>query len=198
MDGHLPFAALQQRMRAGDEAAWAEFYRRYEPFLRRVARRWLTPGLRRQADSSDVVHSVFRITMQSLGGVTIETEAKMRAWLSAVLRHRISRLGRRSAGPGGGALESLQEADGNPVALPSPAEMAEQAEALHRLKDALDRLPHGEREAVLLREFDGLSYAEIAGRLERPTAEAARKLYERAKARVRTWLSGPSPRDGKP
>src|SRR5687767_4112022 len=78
----LPFPALYARMREGDGAAWSEFHARYEPLLRHMARRWLNPELRRQADSADMTQSVLRALLQSDGRVAFEDEGRLRAWLA--------------------------------------------------------------------------------------------------------------------
>jgi RNA polymerase sigma-70 factor (ECF subfamily) len=188
VDSLVPFQVLHEQLKAGNLEAWDEFYRRYEPLLRRIARRWLTPSLRRQADSVDVVQSIFRIALGELPGMFFESEGRLLGWLAVVTRHRVSHLGRREKGPGGAALSPLAS-DGDAVlGGAGPEEAAARAEELHRLKTALDRLPPDEREVVLLRDFEGLSFAETAERLSRPSADAARKLHDRARARLAEWV----------
>ncbi len=48
---------------------------------------------------------------------------------------------------------------------PGPERHVEAREELHRLQSALDRLPPRCREAVVMRQIDGLSRREIAGRM---------------------------------
>jgi RNA polymerase sigma-70 factor (ECF subfamily) len=191
VDALTPFPDLLQRLREGDAAAWEEFHRRYEPLVRRVARRWLTPSLRRQADSVDVVQSVFRTALSGVAGTPFENEGRLIAWLSTVARHRVSRLGRRERGPGDAHLGPLDEERLDLTAGLPPPEAAARAEEIHRLKTTLDRLPPAERECVLLRDFEGLGFEEIAKRLERPSADAARKLHDRACSRIASWLEAP-------
>lgn len=180
MDSLVPFPVLLEQLRCGNAAAWDEFYRRYEPLLRRIARRWLTPSLRRQADSVDVVQSVFRAAIRAVPGTPFADEGRLIAWLETVTRHRISHLGRREHGPGRARVTELPADDLGPTGGVSPEEAAQHAEELHRLKVALDALAPPEREAVLLRDFEGLPFATLAGRLGRPSADAARKLHDRA------------------
>lgn len=188
MDPLIPFPALLTRLRAGDLEAWDEFYRRYEPLLRRVARRWLTPSLRRQADSTDVVQSVFRIALAGVPGTFFEHEGRLLGWLSTVTRHRVSHLSRREKGPGGAPISALESGVSPACGDVPPEEAAARAEELHRLKTALDRLPPDEREAVLLRDFEGLGFQEVAARLSRPSADAARKVHDRARERLSGWV----------
>lgn len=183
-DALLPFPVLLERLRAGDGAAWSEFHRRYEPLLRRVARRWLTPSLRRQAESVDVVQSVFRAALGGLAQATFEDEARLVGWLTTVTRHRVSHLARREHGPGGARRLPDDAALAELTGGLAPPEAAMRAEAVHRLKQALDALAPAEREALLLHDFEGLPFAEVAERLGRPSADAARKLRDRARARL--------------
>jgi len=44
---------------SGDDVVAEETFRRFEPLLRKVARRTLTAGLRARLDSEDVVQSVW-------------------------------------------------------------------------------------------------------------------------------------------
>ena len=180
----LPFPALYRRMREGDAAAWTEFHTRYEPLLRHMARRWLNPALRRQADSVDMTQSVLRVLLQADGRTVFDSEERLRAWLATVMRNRVVRLARRARGPGGAALEDLGPGEGLPGGGPDPAELAEKAEAVHRLKQAMDLLTRDEREVIFLREFEDLGFADAAKRLGRPTPDAARKLYDRARKRL--------------
>jgi RNA polymerase sigma-70 factor (ECF subfamily) len=192
VDSLVPFQVLHERLKAGDLEAWDEFYRRYEPLLRRIARRWLTPSLRRQADSIDVVQSIFRIALAGMPGLFFESEGRLLGWLDVVTRHRVSHLARREKGPGGATLAPLAPDEGPVLGGVGPEEAAARAEEVHRLKAALDRLPPDEREVVLLRDFEGLAFAEVAERLARPSAEAARKLHDRARARLTAWVRGAS------
>jgi RNA polymerase sigma-70 factor (ECF subfamily) len=188
VDALLPFSVLHERLKAGDLEAWEEFHRRYEPLLRRIARRWLTPSLRRQADSIDVVQSVFRIALQGLPGAFFENEGRLLGWLDTVTRHRVSHLARREKGPKGAALGPLEPRAEEVLGGLGPEEAAARAEEIHRLKAALDRLPPDEREVVLLRDFEGLAFSDVAERLSRPSADAARKLHDRARARLASWV----------
>jgi RNA polymerase sigma-70 factor (ECF subfamily) len=192
----LPFPALYARMRAGEGPAWAEFHGRYEPLLRHLARRWLDPHLRAQADSLDMAQSVLRMLLESDGRVAFEDEARFRGWLGAVMRHRVARLARRARGPGGARWVGLAEDPDDGAEEADPAALAEKAEAVHRLKSALDRLTHEERQVVVLREFDGLAFADVAARLGKPSADAARKAFDRACERLEGLLRSDAPGAG--
>jgi RNA polymerase sigma-70 factor (ECF subfamily) len=80
-------------------------------------------------------------------------------------------------------------------ALPAPVRQAlsqvifdERAAALER---AIESLPGGQREVVMLRAFEELSFREIGRRLDR-TEDACRMAYARAMAAVTMRLHEPS------
>ena len=185
----MRFPALYAGMRAGDEACWTEFHVRYAPLLQQMARRWLSPQLRRQADSADMAQSVLRVLLQSDGRVAFEDEEKFRGWLATVMRHRVVRLARRIRGPGGAALGAIAPGLDLTEEGPGPAALAEKAEAIHLLKTAMDLLTRDERELVALREFEDLAFGDVAKRLGKPSADAARKAFDRAKKRLTQLLT---------
>jgi RNA polymerase sigma factor (sigma-70 family) len=192
-----PFPVLYERMRAGDDLAWSEFHARYAPLLRQMARRWLNPRLRLQADSVDMAQSVLRVLLQSDGRVAFETEARFRGWLATVTRNRVVRLARRADGPGGRTLGRLAQGEDVVEPEPGPSELAEKAEAIHRLKSAMDLLTAEERELVCLREFEELAFGDVARRTGRPSADAARKAFDRALKRLERLLRTPEAPGGR-
>jgi len=60
---------------------------------------------------------------------------------------------------------------------PGPEEALERAELGSVLREAIDQLPGDARRTLLLREVDGLSYAEIAQALEIPTGTVMSRLH---------------------
>lgn len=83
----------------------------------------------------------------------------------------------------------VDETAGSPPA--SPAREAERAELRARVEAAIDELPLHQRETLVLREFDGLSYREIAELLEIPIGTVMSRLYAARKslaAALEDWL----------
>jgi RNA polymerase sigma-70 factor (ECF subfamily) len=58
-----------------------------------------------------------------------------------------------------------------------PGHSAERAELRARLEAAIERLPEREREVLVLKEFEGLRYREIAQLLEIPIGTVMSRLY---------------------
>ena len=80
--------------------------------------------------------------------------------------------------------------DALPSELRSPLEAVVSRQALERYERALSQLDESERAAIVGRFEMGYSYDALARAIERPSAEAARKLTERALRRcvVRCYL----------
>ena len=70
---------------------------------------------------------------------------------------------------------------------PTPSQQVAKRELARRLRQALGELPTGQREVLLMRNFEGLSYQEVAYVLDIDAA-AARKRYGRALLQLRQHL----------
>lgn len=179
-----PVCELLARMRAGDPEAAGAFCARIEPFLRRVSHRWLTEGVRRQADTMDITQSVMRRIVAGAAPNNLVTDGRVLAWAAAVVRNRIHTFARRRR-----ESAPLEVAEELTSPTPDPAAFVTQVEEVHAFHEALETLPGEERQAVLLHDFDGLDFAQVARALGRPSSDAARKLHDRALKRLGRTLS---------
>jgi RNA polymerase sigma factor (sigma-70 family) len=174
-----PVHQLLARMRAGDVEATRAFCVRMEPFLRRVSHRWITDAVRRQADSMDITQSVIRRMVGGAAPDDLVTDGRVLAWAAAVVRNRIHTIARhrRESGP-------LEAAEALPAEAADPAALVAEAEELNAFHDALKVLAPDEQKAVLLHDFDGEDFERVARALGRPSADAARKVHDRAIKRL--------------
>jgi len=69
---------------------------------------------------------------------------------------------------------------GRPTSDPSPLEQAIGEQALERYETALQRLKPEDREAIIARIEMGLSYADVADALDKPSVAAAHMAVIRA------------------
>jgi RNA polymerase sigma-70 factor (ECF subfamily) len=94
------------------------------------------------------------------------------AWLSTIARHECwRRLGRRR-------LEVVPLDDVEPSGGRSPDALLSEREELAALCRALTELPPAQREAIVLREFHGLSYNELASALGRSRRAVESLLFK--------------------
>ena len=109
-----------------------------------------------------------------------------RAWLAEIARNECrSRLRSAAAHPELRLSEQL-EAD-----TPDPVDAAAEHELVEHLHEELAELPERQREALLLREFRGLSYSEVAATMD-ATGPAIESLLQRARRRLVQRLVGPA------
>lgn len=172
--------SLLERARAGDDKALEILIARYLPRLQHWAHGRLPVWARDLAETQDLVQETMVRAFRHIEGFEIRGEGALQAYLrQAVLnriRSEIRRVGRR---PAASALDSqvLDES-------PSPLEEAIGVEAVDRYEAALARLRPEEREAIVGRIELGLTHAELAEALDKPTANAARMAVERALMRL--------------
>jgi RNA polymerase sigma factor (sigma-70 family) len=175
---------LLGRIRAGDEAAVAEFIRIYEPHVRRVVRaRLRLPGMRRVSDSSDLCQVVMAsfLVGSAVGRYDVADTDGMKKLLARIAANRVIDLARKPefrkpvvpvGGDGAGEVEVV-------AGGPGPASQV----ALHELIQKADRLlSESERPIAELRK-EGLSWEEIGQRLGK-SADAVRKSLDRAARRI--------------
>jgi len=76
-----------------------------------------------------------------------------------------------------GASDWLAEQAGRRAPAPDPQEAAVRAELRRRVQAAIGTLPEREREVLVLREFEGLRYREIAELVGVPLGTVMSRLY---------------------
>jgi RNA polymerase sigma-70 factor (ECF subfamily) len=88
---------LCDQLNRGDAAAAEEVFRAYEPYLRMVVRRQLTPRLRSRFDSIDVVQSVWANVLRGLrdSAWKFNDESQLRAFLIRLTLNRFVSLYRQ-------------------------------------------------------------------------------------------------------
>jgi RNA polymerase sigma factor (sigma-70 family) len=154
----------------------------YEQYANQVFRYCLHQlGSREEAE--DAVQSTFLNAFRGIKrGVVPELEA---AWLFKIA-HNVC-LSRRRSTWRRGRIESPADFD---VIEELAAAPARRGEELIGLQDVLERLPETQRRAILLREWQGLSYREIAAELELSQG-AVETLIFRARRSLASGLEQP-------
>lgn len=124
---------------------------------------WLRRRLGNSFDAADIAHDTFMRVLVGLRADAIPTLREPRAYLTTVAKRLVINHGQR---------QSLERAYLASLALlpeatvPSVEERAILLETLHELDALLDELPARARTAFLLSQLEGLSYDDIAGRLQ--------------------------------
>jgi|SRR5688572_10795025 RNA polymerase sigma-70 factor (ECF subfamily) len=167
---------LLARARAGDDEALTRLFERHIPLLKRWASGRLPRWARQIADTSDLVQETIIATLRNLPSFEVRGEGALQAYLRSALINRVRNEMRRALlRPPASEIDSQLPHDGT-----SPLEAAIGSQTLQRYEAALARLAEDEREAVVTRVEFGLSYAEVAEALGKPSADAARMAVVRA------------------
>ena len=139
--------------RAGNDAAFSVIHDRYRQRLFAYSRQML--GGSRQ-DAEDALQDVFLRAYSSLRAN--DRPLSLRAWLYRVAHNRCIDHLRQPAPPAADLFDTSRKP------LHDPIDEAERREDLRQLIEDVRRLPEQQRSALLMREMDGLSYAELARR----------------------------------
>jgi RNA polymerase sigma-70 factor (ECF subfamily) len=138
---------------------------------------------RNHAEAEDLVQETYVRALQALG--------RLRAsWLFTILRNLwLNQLRKRRNGP---QMVEIEVGDGvaNSIAEPSKDShdlYVSKVEA-EQVRAAIQELPVESREIILLREYEDLSYQEIASVLDCPVGTVMSRLG-RARAKLRVLLS---------
>lgn len=167
---------LMRRMRSGDETAFAGFYRRFAPGLFSM----IYQILQDQKASEDVLQESFVQMWKKASSYDAERSGLF-TWAVMISRNKaIDRLRAR-----GRRLRTVDAAAAEWAAV--PPEGSAQADALlgqteerTRIRAALSQLPGGQREAIDLAFFGGMTQVEISEKLGAPLGTV--------KARIRRGL----------
>ncbi len=161
--------ALVRAARLGDESAFGVIVDRYGPGMYRYALRQVGGS---DADAAEVTQEAFISAWRSLD--SYEGRSSLRTWLFRLVHRRAVDLQRhRRPTPIDDALLSR-------VVLPAadnPLQDLLDTELLEALQAALDELPWHQRATWLLREMEGLSYAEISETLAMPVGAVRGHLH---------------------
>ncbi len=193
-----------RRAKAGDADAYRVLVERYQGRAYRLALR----VLRDEDAARDAVQDAFLKAWNALP--KFEGRSRFYTWLYRLVMNQCLDAKRRDKSDRhveweeGGAVESALaeeppvEVDG--VAFAPAAEVARK-QLRGQLARAIERLPEAARETLVLREVEGLSYAEIAKALEIPKGTVMSRLHY-ARKQLQSFLlevgaapNAPSPGD---
>jgi RNA polymerase sigma-70 factor (ECF subfamily) len=141
--------------------------------------RWL---MRNEHDAEDAVQEAL---LRALRYFRTFTHGDGRAWFLRIVRNTC--LSRRS-NPAPGATDLFdEEQHSNDQFLPNPETLLLHADGVTSITRAINELPYRSRELLLLRELEGLSYQELADKLDIPMGTVMSTLW-RARQALRLAL----------
>jgi len=155
---------LVERCLQGDDAAWESIVNLYARRIFNLSYRYTS----RREEAEDLTQEIFIRVYQNLKSYRSDA-GSFQNWVLKVGRNLIIdhyRQTRRFQKAGGSEeLETLNLQDDK---LPNPHRAAEQSEAARFLKQGLQALSPELKEAIILRDLEGMAYQEIADLLSIP------------------------------
>lgn len=171
--------ALLRRATGGDQDAWRSLYTEHEALMRSVLRNRIPPHLRPRFDTEDLMQSAFLALAEHGADLEIDDARSFRAWLARVLlnklRDRIRRVARAARDGARETRPPTEVVEQHPDGGPSLEELAQQAELMARMYERILTLEPDDREIVISRFVDQLSWTEIALRTGLAPATVTRR-----------------------
>jgi RNA polymerase sigma-70 factor (ECF subfamily) len=183
---------LVAAFQGGDAAAFDALVGRWDRKIQGAIYRVLGAS----EDSRDLCQEVFLKAYRALG--TFKREARFSSWLYQIalnacrdrLRRRRGRV-QVSLDEAGDALENAHPA------APTALDLIEARDLARAVEAAMAALPHEQREVIALKEYQGLTFAEIAEALDVPVSTVKTRLY-RGLGQLRQQLERQGVRGGAP
>jgi RNA polymerase sigma-70 factor, ECF subfamily len=151
---------------------------RYRGFLRMLAELQLDPRLRGKIDASDIVQQSMIHAYQAWDQLRGAGEGQRLAWLKTIVAREVLHALRdfrrdkrdicrecsleRAVDDSSARLESWLSADQS-----TPSRCVQRAEQVLQISSAVDRLPEGQRDVIVLFYWQGCSLAEISEKMGR-------------------------------
>ena len=166
---------LVERARAGDGDAFGEVVRRWERKIYALAY-GITGSVEEARDASQETFLAAYRNLQGFRG-----EAKVSSWLHRIAVNQcISRQRRARVRAETGLDGEAENAGGHVIPAPahgSPALATESRQRAEAVRRAVASLPQELREVVVMKEFEELTFQEIADALQLPLSTVKSRLY---------------------
>jgi len=173
-------------------AALDERYARCAGKLLPLIRLRMGPSLRAELESRDVLQAVLLKAFQRIGQFEGSRTGSLMAWMARIAENEIrdrvdyQHRHRRDAA----RRAPIEEAADLPAPVRSALTQAILNEESRRVERAIESMTAGQRDVILLRQFEELTFPEIAARLDK-TEDACRMMFARAMAALTLKLSEP-------
>ncbi len=189
----MPTIDLVREAQSGQSDARDELFKRYSDRVLGIVRARIGPRLRRNVESGDIAQEALIEALQSLDRFETRGESSLIRWLATIVQNRISARAkyfgaeRRSS-----AREIALDGLGNehessidpPARVNTPSLEVRNAEEQGLVEECLHELPENYRELILMRDYAGSSWEEVAESIGSASPDAARMMHTRARTQL--------------
>jgi RNA polymerase sigma-70 factor (ECF subfamily) len=165
---------IVERALTGDAEAFGEIVQRWERRIFALA----FGMLGREEDARDATQETFLAAFRNLRA--FRGEAKVSSWLHRIAVNQCITRQRRAKVRNESALETEEEKNAATFAAPvrySPVRVVEGWETTAAVRLAVNSLPVELRQVVVMKEFEELTFKEIADALDLPLSTVKSRLY---------------------
>jgi RNA polymerase sigma-70 factor (ECF subfamily) len=165
---------IVERALSGDAEAFGEIVHRWERRIFALAYGMLG----REEDARDATQETFLAAFRNLRG--FRGEAKVSSWLHRIAVNQCITRQRRAKVRSESALEDEQEKNAGSFAAPvgfSPVRITESTQVTRAVRRAVNSLPLELRQIVVMKEFEELTFKEIAETMDLPLSTVKSRLY---------------------
>jgi RNA polymerase sigma-70 factor (ECF subfamily) len=183
---------LVERFQNGDRSAFDTLVQRWERRIQGAIYRLVGPG----EDVRDLSQETLLKAYRGLG--TFKKEARFSSWLYQIALNVCRDRMRRGRGKTYVSIDDISESTPEVSERgPSALELIEARDLSRQVAAAVAALPEEQREVVVLKEYQGLTFVEIAETLDVPLSTVKTRLY-RGLGQLRQQLVRQGIRGGAP
>ncbi len=192
---------LLTNARGGDVEVLGRLLQGYRSYLRLLAEVEIGRRLQGKVDASDVIQEVFLDAHRYFPNFRGEVEPQFIRWLREILAGTMANIVRRYIGTKArdvrleqaiaADIDQSSQALGMVAVDPhsSPSQQVANAEQAFLVAEAMGRLPEDYRKVLTMRHLEGLTFPEIATRMER-SVDSVEKLWIRGLAKLKKAFGG--------
>jgi RNA polymerase sigma-70 factor, ECF subfamily len=165
---------IVERALTGDAEAFGEIVRRWERRIFALAYGMLG----REEEARDATQETFLAAFRNLRN--FRGEAKVSSWLHRIAVNQCITRQRRAKVRSESALDDEEEKDASTFTAPlsySPARVVESRQETQAVRRAVNSLPPELRQVIVMKEFEDLTFKEIADTLDLPLSTVKSRLY---------------------
>jgi RNA polymerase sigma-70 factor (ECF subfamily) len=157
---------------AGEESAFDVLLGRWEKRIRGAIYRLVGSD----EEARDLCQEAFLKAYKSLR--SFKQEARFSSWLYQIALNLCRDRMRRRRGKTMVSLDELEEGGAAmPVAGPTALDLLQERDTSRLVAQAIEALPDEQREVIILKEYEGLTFLEIAHVLDVPISTVKTRLY---------------------
>ena len=160
------------QLKTGDTNAFSELYEHYRPRVYRFAFKLL----RDRDQAEDIVQETFLKAQKSIH--TLDQSYSLVSWLFAITRNEVYSQIRRTRSNGQVDVDDVWDSE-------TPLDELIGAETVEIVQNMIAQLKPDYKEVILLREYERMSYAEIASVTQNTESAVKARLFKARKALVK-------------